>query len=74
MSYFVINLTEDGEVYVDQHTKEELEEKLTNGWWAAQAIHDKMPARLSTVTGLIIIKGEIIMPRNVQVVQKVEVP
>lgn len=77
-SYFVLRGTEDG-VRVSQYTKQELEAYLND----PDIREDCRPIALSQVpyslmetreNEVVIIKGEVVVPKQVQVVTKYDVP
>ena len=75
MSYFIVSCSEDGDVYVSEHTTEQLE-KMLNGPEPDYRIGDfvdKIPDHNVAYWGgrSIIIKGEIIVPKAKEVVTKV---
>ena len=78
-SYFVISCSEDGEVSVDQYTKDELLSKVlspnrpyygSNVEWL-NSIEDNDPQHWDN--GKIIIKGSIVTPTVKEVVTKMEI-
>ena len=77
MKYFVISVSEDGDVSVTQHTKEELEREMNeHGWPDPEICRDDTggdPQEWGEKRYLII-KGEIVKPRPIEVVKQVELP
>ena len=73
MTYFVIHATEDGDVHITPLSKDELEARLNDQYWGDAKIFDCVPD-LALNAGLIIVKGEVVVPRSVKVVEKVELP
>lgn len=76
MSYFAIYTSEDGDVTISEFTKEELERNLNEKAWGEDI---QMLAKtggklkgldLRNLAGLLIIKGEIILPKPQEVVTK----
>jgi len=72
MKYFVISVSEDGDVSITEHTKEDLEKQLSEDCWPpADAIRDDIKAHNPNRWGnlrYLIIKGEIVVPEAVDVV------
>lgn len=73
-NYFVIHATEDGEVYINKYLKEDLEKKLDEHYWGDVVKIFGLIPDLSRESGLLIIKGEIVVPAAVEVVKKVQLP
>lgn len=76
--YFVLSGSEDG-VYFDCITREEMLKRLTPDKWGGLYYGDKpiaseVPKSLDCFTGLLIIKGEIVVPRPKTTVTEYELP
>jgi hypothetical protein len=72
-TYFVLSASEDG-LNISTHTKDALEKKLNDKWWGEkQVFHDKIPPGFpDRDLGIVIIKGQVVMPKPVTVVTKLE--
>ncbi len=75
-TYFVIH-NGDGDTTVTEHTKEDLLEKLEEGYWGTdtKAMH-KLPDDMDTNywgEQLLIIKGEVVSPRAKKVVTEMDI-
>lgn len=75
MNYFVLSSTEDG-MTISILNKESLETRLAEKYWGEDieiftSAPDKDP--MYWPAGLLIIKGEVIVPKAVEVVTKFEV-
>jgi len=75
MTYFVICQDDDGEVFVDKLTKEQLLEHLNEYYWGDSEIFSDLPDfdLAAWHSGLLIIKGEIVVPRAVEKITSFEV-
>lgn len=76
MSYFTIR-NSDGDTRVDEWTKEELEERLEEGYWGKVTHPDKLPENSDTNywgNSVLIIRGEVVSPKAVKTVIKLELP
>lgn len=72
MDYFVIYGDEDGEMHIDLFSKDKLERALNNKDWGDDPkIFDKVPD-FQHEAGLLIIRGDIAVPRPVKIVEKIE--
>lgn len=72
--YFVIHGNEDGEPTIERLTKLQLELRLNDNYYGSPKIYPELQARdLINLDGLIIIKGETVMPRAAVKVEKWEV-
>lgn len=76
--YFVIRGSEDGDASISAHTAEDLNKKLAEGYWGEAG-----PKWATALPGFdirefspygVIIKGEIVVPKAVDVVKSWEVP
>lgn len=77
MAYFVIHNSE-GDTTVEEVTKEELESRLESEdpYYGTSDCLDKIPERSDTnywEGKPLIIKGDIVVPRSVQVITKIEI-
>jgi hypothetical protein len=75
MKYFLIHVSEDGDIYLSEYTAEQLE-KMLNGpdpEYRIEDFLDKVPDRNLAYWGgrAILIKGEIVVPKAKEVVTKV---
>jgi hypothetical protein len=75
--YFVIHCNEDGETFVEPLTADELKKRLAEDYWGENPeIADSIP-RANTAYWhgrLVIIRGEIFVPKAVQRVTEWDVP
>lgn len=76
--YFVITATEDGDVFVAKMTKAELEKQYNEEWWGNLQndlilINKNRGIDLREKSGLVIIKGEQVVPKAVKSVTRYEV-
>jgi hypothetical protein len=67
--YYVIYANEDGEVRLSVHTKSDLLKKLDEQNWGTNYIARSDQFDLSSISGVIIIKGQQIIPQPKQVVE-----
>ena len=68
--YYVISCSEDGDVSVECVTKEELESKLNEEYWGSNPkFLDASCRDLRSRAGLLVIKGERVVPSPVEVVK-----
>lgn len=83
MKYFVIRSSEDGEVYLSEMTKDQLENSMTPppGEDRAEIEADEICGsargwddRKESSCAVLIIKGEVVVPKPVEVVTKFELP
>lgn len=74
--YYIINFTEDGDIYFDNLSGQELEEKLKieDGCcdYGKPDFLSEFPENLRLINGnkLLILKGEIIIPKIIEVIKK----
>lgn len=74
--YFLFTLTEDGDIYINNYTKEELlaeidEELETEDFDIDEYIRNVLKFEdLGTLKGKLLIKGKIVVPNPVKVVKK----
>ncbi len=68
--YFVIRCSEDGDITLSQFDKSTLERHLTEEYWGPNVQILVPPARLNLqeAAGIYIIKGELVIPKPVKVV------
>ena len=73
--YYVLSISEDGDVYLNEYTKEKLEEEL-NEEGAETTFFNKIEEGnlMEAGTGSYIIKGQLVVPQNKEVVTKKELP
>jgi hypothetical protein len=75
--YFALYTSEDGEVYMSEHTKEDMEQKLNEQHWGVCDIRSSkcIPTNVSEwPVGLLIIKGEVVTPVVKEVVKVLALP
>jgi hypothetical protein len=77
--FYVIRGTEDGDVYVTEHTATDLRHKLASGYWGEGESAPKWLAscpgeNLNETEGAFIIKGRVVQPVPVDVVREWELP
>ena len=73
MHYYVFQFTEDGDVLFKMYEKEQLETELNNKDWGENINildADRTDLDLQHESGLIIIKGKCIKPREIKVVKQ----
>lgn len=79
MKYFVISISEDGDIRITEHSKKELERQMSgeDGYPAADDIREEIGEADPNYwgsKGTLIIKGEIVQPKAVEVVKRMELP
>lgn len=82
MKYYVFSVSEDGDVSITEHTKEELEKSMKDeNWPNAELCRDTVKDRHDMNDPMawghrryLIIKGEIVQPTAVQVVVEHKLP
>lgn len=78
--YYVFSVSEDGDVSLTEHTKEDLERQLSqDGWPTDIQIRDNIHGDIMQWSdrkggNYVIIKGEIVVPKAVDVVVTRELP
>ena len=75
--YYVINVNSDGIYVVDELTKNELEGRLAGKYQGDKVVKLAMPEVKYPnywSESMIIIKGEVVMPRSIRVVERFELP
>lgn len=83
VNYFVIDLGEDGDIYITKMTKERLEKSLNDDIEEMGQVSSQEVLKMSTQINLvnpgkvlarqIIIKGEQVYPTPIEVVSRVEI-
>ncbi len=77
-SYFVITVSEDGDVRITKWDKAKLEKALTDKDWGEiemrTDLSEKDPQYWGEERMLIIIKGHIVLPQATQVVEEYKLP
>lgn len=77
MNYIVIDTSPDG-IYIQAFTQAELTKRLNEGDWVGREWRDSIPSDIDPnywgKESLIVIKGEVIVPKAVQHVTEYEVP
>lgn len=73
MSYFLISSSEDGDVYVARVTPAGVEEYLREGARFMEKIYTNDPMYWNDANFLLI-KGEIVVPKAVEVATRWEIP
>ena len=73
--YFLIHCSEDGDVSVDKYEKDALLLAIKENYYGDIGFFDKMPDGGVMYWGnrVLIIKGEIVIPKPVEVVKKYEI-
>lgn len=75
MTYFVFSQTDKGGCFIEPMDKDALEKALAvGGEYHGWPILDQMPDWERTQEGIVIIKGEIIVPQAVAVVTEFRIP
>jgi hypothetical protein len=69
MNYFVISTSEDGDVSLQSMTADQLEERLSEGYWGSRKILNDVALDLQQQAGIRIIKGEFVNPQPVEIVK-----
>ena len=79
--YYAITNNEDGEVGVSEHTKEDLEQKLNEGYWGERIVWRRHPGTTDpnywnngSNISMLIIKGEVVTPHEVRAVTEYKLP
>jgi len=74
MNYYVIHCSEDGDKSIDVFTKDKLEEALKDEDWGENPeFGDPGTVSLDYFSGLLIIKGETVIPKPVELVKSYSV-
>lgn len=79
MGYFVVSFSEDGDVSLGQMDKTELLKRLTPDHYGDTyygpnpTIANGLPANPDSFVGLVIIKGEIVVPVERKVVKEIDI-
>ncbi len=76
MKYFVLEMSEDGDVYLRDFTKEELEQSLNQGDWEGTKVFKSIDEfdLMEAGAGIYIFKGELVTPVNEKVVTVQKLP
>lgn len=70
MNYFVIHVSEDGDVSAERMTQQTLEQRLEQSYWGELPKFLTPEDNLETNPGLLIVKGELVIPATVEVVKR----
>lgn len=80
MKYYVFEFTEDGDIYINEYTKAGLEKVMQEEWYEDDIDPTYYPKYLKNTDfrpeetiGHLIIKGEIVIPKAVEVVKRMEI-
>ncbi len=68
--YYVICVSDDGDISASCYTKEELEDKLNNDYWGGSPRTLTPIADMNSKSGIMIIKGVQVEPTPVEKVQR----
>jgi hypothetical protein len=73
--YYVLHISEDGDVYFNEKTKEELENDINKGSLETN-FFEKVNGGdvMEGGAGTYIIKGELVVPQNKEIVTRRELP
>ena len=73
--YFTIHCSEDGDVRVHQDSKEELLQKITEHYYGDSEFFSSLQGTDPQEWGdkLLIIKGEIVVPKPKKIIEKYEI-
>lgn len=76
--YYVVSVSEDGDCSIDEYSHDKLQKLLNDeDYWLNEKFHTHMPSNTDLQEGtwsgkLMIIKGEIIVPRTKEVIKELE--
>ena len=74
-SYFIIAGSEDGGCHMERVSKEECLQRISGDYYGSRRkILNRLPEDICNFTDLVIIKGEIIVPKPKTVVTEYEIP
>lgn len=78
-TYFVVSGSEDGDIRLEQLTREELVRRLKpnefgDAYYGRRIILDRLPKDLGSFADLVIIKGAVVVPTPKQVATEFDVP
>ena len=73
MKYFVLTISEDGDVYLYEKTQEEVLEEIKDGEIDPEDIGTEVPnGDVMSTSGTYIFKGELVVPKPKKVVEEYE--